>query len=185
MMHERGKSDGPIVPAKSRTTVSAIGSTQVVRCCRLRRAWREVGQPWGINVRAAPTGHRAGLSGCHWLSCRYGGRGFGFFMLLPSSRHHPRQEPDAVIPLVRICAGAGRKARPFRDRNARLRIAITGRTTQTDQGAYRVSAISHVSPRKPTAPIPSRTWARVPNIILSPALPYNAPSSRPARNPAT
>ena len=30
-------------------------------------------------------------------------------MLFPSSRHHPRQEPDAVIPLVRICAGGGPK----------------------------------------------------------------------------
>jgi len=26
-------------------------------------------------------------------------------MLFPSSRHHPRQEPSAVIPLAGICAG--------------------------------------------------------------------------------
>jgi hypothetical protein len=36
---------------------------------------------------------------------------------LPFSRQHRRQEPYAVVPLVRICAGALGDERPYRDRS--------------------------------------------------------------------
>jgi len=88
-----------------RTRGAAIGTTQVVRSCRLRRGWREGGQLRGIDKRVAPTGHCAGVVGCHGLSRRYGGGDFRLFMLFPSARQHPRQEPSAVIPLAGICAG--------------------------------------------------------------------------------
>ena len=32
-----------------------------------------------------------------------------------ASRHDPRQEPYAAMPLVRVCAGAGSNPRPYRD----------------------------------------------------------------------
>ena len=44
-----------------------------------------------------------------------------------AGRHHPRQEPDAVVPLVRICAGGARQragnGRPYRDRGEVVGVA--------------------------------------------------------------
>ncbi len=109
MMHDGGKSDGPIVPGKFPNKGFSIGTAQVVRTGCLRRGWRKGGQLRGIDKRVAATGHGAGVDGCHGLSRRYGGGDFRLFMLFPSSRHHPRQEPSAVIPLAGICAGGGPK----------------------------------------------------------------------------
>ena len=60
--------------------------------------------------------------------------------LAASRRNDPRQEPGAVVPPARICAGAARKGRPYRDR---LRPKVGDTTSQrTDKGRKRMSEAS-------------------------------------------
>jgi hypothetical protein len=109
MMHERGKSDGPIVPAKPPNNG---GGTRL-----------DLGRPKSssaeeVEGRGPAKGNRR-ESRTLWTQCRntgrtrfsrrYVGRDVKFVSLCPSTRHYPRQEPDAVIPPVRICAGGGPK----------------------------------------------------------------------------
>ena len=109
MMLERGKSDGPIVPGKS----SNNG-----RGRRLDQRRPTPSPAEGMEGRGPAKGNRRGTrtrrtqrrnNECPRLSRRYVGWVMAFVMLFPSTRHHPRQEPDAGNPLVRICAGGGPK----------------------------------------------------------------------------
>jgi len=109
MMYEGGKSDGPIVPEKSPN--NGDGN---------RLDWsRPVPPPAeGMEGRGPAKGNRR-VSRTRRTQCRI----FRVLQVLtpirwkerivvivfPSIRHYPRQEPDAVIPHVRICAGGGPK----------------------------------------------------------------------------
>ena len=110
MMHERGKSDGPVVPAKPPNK----GSGDRLDLCRPRPSPAE-----GAEGRGPAKGNRresrtlrpqCRTYGRPRFSRRYVGRDVVMLVMLrPSTRHHPRQEPDAVVPPVRICAGGGPK----------------------------------------------------------------------------
>ena len=110
MTHERGKSDGPIVPAKPQNNG---GGTRL-----------DLGRPKSSPAdeaegRGPAKGNRR-ESRTLRTQCRNTGRTrfsrryverdvVMLVMSRPFPRHYPRQEPDAVIPPVRICAGGGPK----------------------------------------------------------------------------
>ncbi len=81
----------------SRTTPQYRGSRRTKR--KLRRRWREGSWPRGICLSKTRSGLRAGEA-CPVRLSGYGRRTFS-----APSRHHLRQEPSAVIPHARICAG--------------------------------------------------------------------------------
>jgi len=109
MMYERGKSDGPIVPAKP----SNNGQGARRDLCRATPAPAESAEERGPakgNRRESRTPRtQCRKYGRTKFSRRYVGRHVMLVMSCIALRHHPRQEPDAVIPLVRICAGGGPK----------------------------------------------------------------------------
>ena len=101
MMHGHGKSDSPIVPTKPTNEVGL----------RPRRRWREGGWPRGICLGVTCSGHRAGVT-CPARTSEYvrpersmGVSGFVILIYQVPRRYDPRQEPDAVMPHVRIRAG--------------------------------------------------------------------------------
>ena len=110
MMHERGKSDGPIVPAKPPNNDGGD---------RLDPGRPRPSPAEGAEGRGPAEGNRREScsfrpQGRHNGRTRFSRRYVGWdavmlVMSRPSARHHPRQEPDAVIPHVRICAGGGPK----------------------------------------------------------------------------
>jgi len=104
-MHERGKSDGPIVPGKSPNN----GDGNRLDRCRPAPSLAE-----GMEGRGPAKGNRratrTGRTQCRTIlalqaltSIRPKGRVVP--IVLSSARHYPRQEPDAVVPHVRICGG--------------------------------------------------------------------------------
>ena len=109
MMYERGKSDGPIVPGKSPNN----GDGNRLDRCRPAPSSAE-----GMEGRGPAEGNRratrTGRTQCRknpvsqaLTPIRREGR--AVFIVFSSVRHNPRQEPDAVLPHVRICAGGGPK----------------------------------------------------------------------------
>lgn len=146
MMHERGKSDGSIVPAKPPNN---SGGTRL-----------DPGRPKSSPAeeaegRGPAKGNRREIrtlrtqcrnNGCTRFSRRYGGRDVMSVLSCPSVRHYPRQDPDAVIPPVRICAGACRKARPYRDQKGVNCWPARGLTHSTRKARRRA--------RRPLLPLP-------------------------------
>ena len=112
-MHDFGKSDRPIVPAKRPN--KGVGGNHA-----RRRARREgvFGQGKSAHALQNPD------SVPEW-NCNRGRRGYA----APFMRQDPRQEPGAVVPLAGICAGgAGQpaslprpKGRQRRDKPARCK----------------------------------------------------------------
>jgi len=108
-MHERGKSDGPIVPGKSPNN----GDGNRLDRCRPVPSSAEGMEGRGPakgNRRATRTGRTQDrmipvsqvLTPIRWKERVV-------LIVFTSVRHYPRQEPDAVVPHVRICAGGGPK----------------------------------------------------------------------------
>ena len=88
MMYGRGKSDRLIVPEKQPNKARASAAEAV------EGRGRAKGKPHQQN--ASRTQSRIGASNALERIRRAGGS---------DQRHYPRQEPDAVIPHVRICGG--------------------------------------------------------------------------------
>src|SRR5262249_61182549 len=102
MMNERGKSDPPVVATKL-----------------ANKAERSVAEP--VEPRAGTKGN-ANQQHTGWTQSRQTVSQVLARIRQTAKRFavtHPRQEPYAGKPHVRICAGAGRHRRPYRDRLAR------------------------------------------------------------------
>jgi hypothetical protein len=110
MMHERGKSDGPIVPAKPPNNG---GGTRLDPGRPKPSPAEEVegrGPAKGNRRESRTLRTQCRNNGRTRLSRRYVERDVVMHVMSrPFPRHYPRQEPDAVIPPVRICAGGGPK----------------------------------------------------------------------------
>lgn len=100
MIDGHGQSHGDIVPKKSpNNSQEAEGM--------------EGRSPVKGNVQEHHlTGHRPGLKRCRLALERIR---IGNAVFAIPIRHYPRQEPDAVKPLVRIRGGAARKGCPYPD----------------------------------------------------------------------
>ena len=109
MMHERRKSDGPVVPAKPPNNGGGP---------RLDPGRPKPSPAEGAEGRGPATGNRRAnrirrtqcrSDGCSRFSRRYAGEHVILVMSCFIPRHYPRQEPDAGNPPVRIRAGGGPK----------------------------------------------------------------------------
>ena len=109
MMNERWKSDGPIVPVKPPNNGDGT---------RLDLGRPKSSPAEGAEGRGPATGNRrenrtrrtlCRTNGRPRLSRRYVGEHVMSIMSCLTLRHHPRQEPDAGNPPVRIRAGGGPK----------------------------------------------------------------------------
>jgi hypothetical protein len=109
MMYDDGKSDTSIVPEKPPNKAAS--------------AVAEAGEGREVAKVNPPRGH------VHRTQCRFRTfmaaervRPLGLMHLCPTCRHQPRQEPDEVVPHVRIRAGgAGQPAslpRPSKERKS-------------------------------------------------------------------
>jgi hypothetical protein len=87
MMYEHRQSDDGIVPAKSPNKPRRLGAEEMEG-----RPSAKGNAQQGCMSRTQGRTRHVKSSGVHTSARR---------------RHHPRQEPDAVIPLVRICEGGG------------------------------------------------------------------------------
>jgi hypothetical protein len=94
MMHGRGQSDRFVVPAKSPNKTGRSVAEGMEGRNLAKGKPSQQNQPIGLS--AAP-GWPSALARIRHVAS------FGLW------RHHLRQEPDAVVPLVRICAGGGPK----------------------------------------------------------------------------
>ena len=95
MMNGHGKSDRPIVPEKSPNKAGRPGAEGMEGRGLAKGNLRQRNAPRTPSRNGAPSA----LERVRQAS------------LLKAWRHYLRQEPDAVIPLVRICAGGRPKGR--------------------------------------------------------------------------
>ena len=128
MMNEHGKSDGPVVPAKPPNN----GGGTRLDPGRTKSTPAEEAEGRGPakgNRRESRTRRtQCRTYGRTRFSRRYVRRDVVMLVMLrPTTRHHPRQEPDAVVPPVRICAGGGPKGPSL----PRLRQEQAGGTDHT------------------------------------------------------
>ena len=111
-MHDIGKSDRPIVPAKRPN--KGVGGNHA-----RRRARREGASGRGKSAHALQN-----LDSEPKWNCNRGWKGYA----TPFMRQYPRQEPGAVMPLAGICAGgAGQPASLPRTVTARRKGAKDSR----------------------------------------------------------
>jgi hypothetical protein len=90
MMNGQGKSDSCIVPAKSANKLTPAVSAEQMEGRRLVKGNAEACSRSRTLSRARP-------------ACGTNPHTIG--VCVHANRHHLRQEPDAVAPLVRICGG--------------------------------------------------------------------------------
>ena len=145
MMNEHGKSDGPIVPAKPPN--NGGGTRLDLGRPKLSPAEEAEGRgPAKGNRRESRTLRtQCRNNGRTRASRRYVGRDVMFVLSCPSTRQYPRQEPDAVIPPVRICAGGGPKG-PSLPRLVSLAIwplIVQPKTVAGHQPAAGADAVGH------------------------------------------
>ena len=97
MMYGPEKSDHAIVAMKPTNKVMSPAAEYSAACPLLRSRWSEGRGPRGMWASKVRTGLSAGLSVSQALE-----------HIRPLAVTHPRWEPDAGKPHVRICAGGAR-----------------------------------------------------------------------------
>lgn len=106
----------------------AVGCGESSRATSTTTAYRAILTAWTRSARTCPVhgcmrfGGGVSVDGCPghgsqcWSIATFRRHGYSLRIRINASRHDSRQEPYAVVPHVRICAGgAGSNPRPYRD----------------------------------------------------------------------